>query len=159
MWYRNIFVHFELVSQSVRKNDKRATFVSCLRFPIQADSFASFAVNFDYRPWFQKLRVESILVFSFTYLIFEFINERTHDSHSSSKLYCKVSNKLYYSSSQNFNQDLCGRVSSVLGRDVKSYGKQYLFDGSDETCWNSDQVFGCFKHSSFLGEFYWNHKK
>ncbi|NXR30927.1 NR2CA protein, partial [Zosterops hypoxanthus] len=31
------------------------------------------------------------------------------------------------------------RVSSVLHRDVKHFGKQHLFDGSDETCWNSDQ--------------------
>ncbi|NXY11905.1 NR2CA protein, partial [Pteruthius melanotis] len=31
------------------------------------------------------------------------------------------------------------RVSSVLNRDVKQFGKQHLFDGSEETCWNSDQ--------------------
>nr|XP_054506112.1 nuclear receptor 2C2-associated protein [Agelaius phoeniceus] len=31
------------------------------------------------------------------------------------------------------------RVSSVLNRDVKHFGKQHLFDGSEETCWNSDQ--------------------
>ncbi|XP_064620850.1 nuclear receptor 2C2-associated protein-like [Lineus longissimus] len=31
------------------------------------------------------------------------------------------------------------RVSSVLNRDVKQFGKKYLFDGDDETCWNSDQ--------------------
>ncbi|TPX60399.1 hypothetical protein PhCBS80983_g01834 [Powellomyces hirtus] len=31
------------------------------------------------------------------------------------------------------------RVSSTLNRDVKSYGKQFLTDNSDETCWNSDQ--------------------
>ncbi|NXW80013.1 NR2CA protein, partial [Hirundo rustica] len=30
-------------------------------------------------------------------------------------------------------------VSSVLNRDVKHFGKQHLFDGSEETCWNSDQ--------------------
>lgn len=30
------------------------------------------------------------------------------------------------------------RVSSVLNKDSKTYGKQYLFDGSEETCWNSD---------------------
>ncbi|XP_065176422.1 nuclear receptor 2C2-associated protein-like [Sycon ciliatum] len=30
-------------------------------------------------------------------------------------------------------------VSSVLNRDVKQYGKQFLFDGDEETCWNSDQ--------------------
>ncbi|XP_072294602.1 nuclear receptor 2C2-associated protein [Eucyclogobius newberryi] len=31
------------------------------------------------------------------------------------------------------------RVSSVLNRDVKQYGKKYMFDSSEETCWNSDQ--------------------
>ncbi|XP_066998241.1 nuclear receptor 2C2-associated protein [Anabrus simplex] len=31
------------------------------------------------------------------------------------------------------------RVSSVLNRDVKQYGKKYLFDECEETCWNSDQ--------------------
>ncbi|XP_040176627.1 nuclear receptor 2C2-associated protein isoform X1 [Rana temporaria] len=31
------------------------------------------------------------------------------------------------------------RVSSVLQRDVKQFGKQFLFDHRDETCWNSDQ--------------------
>ncbi|KAM9369286.1 nuclear receptor 2C2-associated protein [Phaethornis superciliosus] len=31
------------------------------------------------------------------------------------------------------------RVSSVLNRDVKQFGKQHMFDGSEETCWNSDQ--------------------
>lgn len=30
-------------------------------------------------------------------------------------------------------------VSSVLNRDVKQFGKKYMFDGSEETCWNSDQ--------------------
>ena len=30
------------------------------------------------------------------------------------------------------------RVSSVLNRDIKQYGKKFLTDGSDETCWNSD---------------------
>ncbi|XP_032778226.2 nuclear receptor 2C2-associated protein [Daphnia magna] len=37
------------------------------------------------------------------------------------------------------NSDLTAKVSSVLGREVKSYGKQFLFDGCNETCWNSDQ--------------------
>ena len=32
------------------------------------------------------------------------------------------------------------KVSSVLGKDVRNYGKQHLFDGKEETCWNSDQV-------------------
>ncbi|KAJ1085684.1 hypothetical protein NDU88_005810 [Pleurodeles waltl] len=31
------------------------------------------------------------------------------------------------------------RVSSVLNRDVKQFGKKYLFDGNEDTCWNSDQ--------------------
>eukprot|EP01137_Pigoraptor_chileana_P007912 Opistho-2@54095 len=31
------------------------------------------------------------------------------------------------------------RVSSVLNRDAKQYGKQFLFDGSEETCWTSGQ--------------------
>ncbi|KAK4292167.1 hypothetical protein Pmani_035032 [Petrolisthes manimaculis] len=31
------------------------------------------------------------------------------------------------------------RVSSVLGRNTRTLGKQHLFDGSPETCWNSDQ--------------------
>ncbi|KAI8056616.1 hypothetical protein BDF22DRAFT_667130 [Syncephalis plumigaleata] len=31
------------------------------------------------------------------------------------------------------------RVSSVLNRDTANYGKQHLIDGSEETCWNSDQ--------------------
>ncbi|XP_046399168.1 nuclear receptor 2C2-associated protein [Ischnura elegans] len=38
--------------------------------------------------------------------------------------------------------DECGykcRISSVLNRDIKSYGKSHLFDGNDDTCWNSDQ--------------------
>lgn len=32
------------------------------------------------------------------------------------------------------------RVSSVLNRDVKQFGKKHMFDTSEETCWNSDQV-------------------
>lgn len=32
------------------------------------------------------------------------------------------------------------RVSSVLNKDVKQFGKQHLIDGSEETCWNSDSV-------------------
>ncbi|NXD70036.1 NR2CA protein, partial [Eolophus roseicapillus] len=31
------------------------------------------------------------------------------------------------------------RVSSVLNRDVKHFGKKHMFDASEETCWNSDQ--------------------
>ncbi|XP_027520131.1 nuclear receptor 2C2-associated protein isoform X1 [Corapipo altera] len=35
--------------------------------------------------------------------------------------------------------DTTTRVSSVLNRDVKQFGKQHMFDASEETCWNSDQ--------------------
>ena len=35
------------------------------------------------------------------------------------------------------------RVSSVLNRDVKQFGKKHLLDGDEETCWNSDQVNEC----------------
>ncbi|KAJ7993097.1 hypothetical protein DPEC_G00268890 [Dallia pectoralis] len=31
------------------------------------------------------------------------------------------------------------RVSSVLHRDVKQFGKKYMFDSNEESCWNSDQ--------------------
>ncbi|NWZ29990.1 NR2CA protein, partial [Asarcornis scutulata] len=31
------------------------------------------------------------------------------------------------------------RVSSVLNRDVKQFGKKHMFDANEETCWNSDQ--------------------
>lgn len=30
------------------------------------------------------------------------------------------------------------RVSSVFGKDTRSYGKQFLLDGNEETCWHSD---------------------
>ncbi|XP_064609183.1 nuclear receptor 2C2-associated protein-like [Liolophura sinensis] len=30
-------------------------------------------------------------------------------------------------------------VSSVLNRDTKQFGKKYLFDAEEDTCWNSDQ--------------------
>ncbi|XP_071964412.1 nuclear receptor 2C2-associated protein-like [Antedon mediterranea] len=36
-------------------------------------------------------------------------------------------------------QDLKARVSSVLNRDTKQFGKKFMFDGNDETCWNSDE--------------------
>lgn len=32
------------------------------------------------------------------------------------------------------------RVSSVLNNDVKQFGKKFLIDGNEETCWNSDQA-------------------
>ena len=31
-------------------------------------------------------------------------------------------------------------VSTVLNRDAKEYGKAYLLDDNEDTCWNSDQV-------------------
>ncbi|CAM1295147.1 NR2C2AP (predicted) [Pycnogonum litorale] len=31
------------------------------------------------------------------------------------------------------------RVSSVLNRDTKQFGKQFAIDGNEDTCWNSDQ--------------------
>ncbi|GIX98574.1 nuclear receptor 2C2-associated protein [Caerostris extrusa] len=31
------------------------------------------------------------------------------------------------------------RVSSVLNRNAKEYGKQYMTDNCEDTCWNSDQ--------------------
>ena len=31
------------------------------------------------------------------------------------------------------------RVSSVLDRNTKELGKQFLFDNDPSTCWNSDQ--------------------
>ena len=36
--------------------------------------------------------------------------------------------------------DILCRVSSVLNRDTKQFGKKFMFDGQEETCWNSDQV-------------------
>uniref|UniRef100_A0A2K5S0U0 Nuclear receptor 2C2 associated protein n=2 Tax=Cebidae TaxID=9498 RepID=A0A2K5S0U0_CEBIM len=32
------------------------------------------------------------------------------------------------------------RVSSVLNRNTRQFGKKHLFDQNEETCWNSDQV-------------------
>ena len=31
------------------------------------------------------------------------------------------------------------KVSSVLNRNVKEFGKKHLFDGNEDTCWNSEQ--------------------
>jgi hypothetical protein len=31
-------------------------------------------------------------------------------------------------------------VSSVLNKDNKMYGKNHMFDSSEESCWNSEQV-------------------
>ncbi|KAI9345661.1 galactose-binding domain-like protein [Obelidium mucronatum] len=43
------------------------------------------------------------------------------------------------SSLTNGSSDFKTKVSSTLNKDSKSFGKQYLTDGSLETCWNSDQ--------------------
>lgn len=32
------------------------------------------------------------------------------------------------------------KVSSVLDQNTKQFGKTFLFDDNEETCWNSDQV-------------------
>jgi len=32
------------------------------------------------------------------------------------------------------------RVSSVLNHDKKQFGKSHMFDGKEDTCWNSDEV-------------------
>lgn len=36
-------------------------------------------------------------------------------------------------------EDLEVKVSSVLNRQVVEYGKKFMFDGREDTCWNSDQ--------------------
>ncbi|KAG7514689.1 hypothetical protein JOB18_040305 [Solea senegalensis] len=36
-------------------------------------------------------------------------------------------------------KETLSRVSSVLNRDVKQFGKKFMFDSDEETCWNSDQ--------------------
>nr|XP_060640016.1 nuclear receptor 2C2-associated protein [Anolis sagrei ordinatus] len=35
--------------------------------------------------------------------------------------------------------EMVSRVSSILNRDAKQFGKSFMFDGKEETCWNSDQ--------------------
>ena len=40
------------------------------------------------------------------------------------------------------------RVSSVLNRDSSQYGKKFMFDKNEDTCWNSDQV--CVVYIAFL---------
>ncbi|XP_061330582.1 nuclear receptor 2C2-associated protein isoform X1 [Pezoporus flaviventris] len=49
--------------------------------------------------------------------------------------------------------DTATRVSSVLNRDVKHFGKKHMFDASEETCWNSDQSSWC--HSCPQGTCQW----
>ena len=36
-------------------------------------------------------------------------------------------------------EDFEVKVSSVLNRQVVEYGKMFMFDGREDTCWNSDQ--------------------
>ena len=43
------------------------------------------------------------------------------------------------------------RVSSVLNRDSSQYGKTFMFDKNEDTCWNSDQV--CVVYIVFLSIF------
>ena len=40
---------------------------------------------------------------------------------------------------ENNIEDLDIKVSSVLNRQVSEYGKNFMFDGREDTCWNSDQ--------------------
>ncbi|GAB6029775.1 Nuclear receptor 2C2-associated protein [Chamberlinius hualienensis] len=44
------------------------------------------------------------------------------------------------------------KVSSVLNRETKRCGKQFMFDGNDETCWNSDQGTPQWIHVDFSKE-------
>lgn len=37
------------------------------------------------------------------------------------------------------NSKFQSRVSSILNKDIQQYGKSYMFDSNDETCWCSDQ--------------------
>jgi len=36
-------------------------------------------------------------------------------------------------------EDIEIKVSTVLNRQVSEYGKLFMFDGREDTCWNSDQ--------------------
>ena len=40
------------------------------------------------------------------------------------------------------------RVSSVLNRDSSQYGKKFMFDKHEDTCWNSDQVCNYWKYQT-----------
>ena len=37
------------------------------------------------------------------------------------------------------NSSFNAKVSSVLNKNVKEFGKKFLFDDREDTCWNSDQ--------------------
>lgn len=41
------------------------------------------------------------------------------------------------------------RVSSVLDKDVRSFGKHHLTDGNEDTCWNSNQGIPQWIHVEF----------
>ncbi|XP_077964768.1 nuclear receptor 2C2-associated protein [Gasterosteus aculeatus] len=51
---------------------------------------------------------------------------------------CHLKKKIHMASSL-ICSETQSRVSSVLNRDVKQYGKKFMFDCNEETCWNSDQ--------------------
>ena len=40
---------------------------------------------------------------------------------------------------ENNTDDFDIKVSTVLNRQVTEYGKLFMFDGREDTCWNSDQ--------------------
>ena len=40
---------------------------------------------------------------------------------------------------ENNTEDFDVKVSTVLNRQVTEYGKLFMFDGREDTCWNSDQ--------------------
>ena len=40
---------------------------------------------------------------------------------------------------ENKTDDFDVKVSTVLNRQVNEYGKLFMFDGREDTCWNSDQ--------------------
>jgi len=37
------------------------------------------------------------------------------------------------------NNSYTAKVSSVLNRNVREFGKKFMFDACEDTCWNSDQ--------------------
>ena len=52
-----------------------------------------------------------------------------------------MNNLFDYSRMELLEKETCKiSVSSVLDRNGKEYGKQFLLDGEEDTCWNSDQV-------------------
>eukprot|EP00126_Sphaerothecum_destruens_P003601 Sdes_comp17363_c1_seq1m6575 len=51
---------------------------------------------------------------------------------------------------QLIDKDTITKVSSTLNRDTKQFGKKFMFDHSEETCWNSDQGQPQFVELTFL---------